>query len=315
MDFLEKIKRMTTSLSEKRRNKGFKKSFTLVEAAIYLMLVGVLTTAVIGGAALVEKAKLQKVIEDIDYYEKAFVQFTIQFGQAPGTLTLKRCEENIDVFKKCMQYQSEEASNLCSDLGDTRGQLMFAPLQLQTAGFIKTSRWNMQDGITTKKRYQNYSYEYNLNSMTVHYNKNARADYHLDYHESNAKSQEFFKSIGDLDYYTKPRNLKFFKQYMLLFYENHVGLTDSGWNKARDGLFSPKMMEKIDKKFDDGLPRSGKIHGIKNGTISDETKICHNRNRDQDEKNYQAKYINSSRVKQGCDLLYYLPDVSGYIAN
>jgi hypothetical protein len=66
------------------------------------MLVGVLTTAVIGGAALVEKAKLQKVIEDIDYYEKAFVQFTVSYGAYPGNLTAQRCQE-VDAGFPCVQ--------------------------------------------------------------------------------------------------------------------------------------------------------------------------------------------------------------------
>ena len=66
------------------------------------MLVGVLTTAVVGGAALVEKAKIQKVIEDIDYYEKAFVQFTISYGAYPGNLDLKRCNE-FDEFTCVLQ--------------------------------------------------------------------------------------------------------------------------------------------------------------------------------------------------------------------
>ena len=92
----------------------FKRSFSLVEAAIYLMLVGVLTMAVIGGAALIEKAKIQKVIEDIEYYEKAVRNFTIQFGNLPGNLTIKRCNENIDIFKVC-KSQKWGALNL----GDT----------------------------------------------------------------------------------------------------------------------------------------------------------------------------------------------------
>ena len=108
------------------------------------MLVGVLTMAVIGGAALVEKAKIQKVIEDIEYYEKAIRNFTIQYGNLPGNLTLKRCNENIDVFEVC-KIKAWNAFNVgdtsfTGASGQADSYITMTPfpfMQMEKAGFIK----------------------------------------------------------------------------------------------------------------------------------------------------------------------------------
>ena len=92
----------------------FKKSFSLVEAAIYLMLVGVLTTAVIGGAALVEEAKYNNIIEDLMNYDNAYTRFAIQYHKVPGELDLATCNDNIDIFKRCVLLNKSGLS-----IGDT----------------------------------------------------------------------------------------------------------------------------------------------------------------------------------------------------
>jgi hypothetical protein len=175
----------------------FKKSFSLVEAAIYLMLVGVLTTAVVGGAALVEKAKIQKVIEDIDYYEKAFVQFTIQFGQVPGNITLKKCEENIDVFKNCqlkVEKTLSEGDTICDGASAPYRTewCNFAMKHLQLAGLINTLSYDATEGFKpittyngdqTMSRYDSteylFSHEY-LNRVggKVNYSNNGKARFY-----------------------------------------------------------------------------------------------------------------------------------------
>ena len=73
--------------------KFYKKSLSLVETSIYLLIVGILTSISVSGYVLYENAQIQKFIEDIKYYENAYIGFANKYGTIPGNMTFNRCKK------------------------------------------------------------------------------------------------------------------------------------------------------------------------------------------------------------------------------
>ena len=304
------------------------------------MLVGVLTMAVIGGAALVEKAKIQKVIEDIEYYEKAVRNFTIQFGNLPGNLTIKRCNENIDIFKVC---KSKKWGAL--NLGDTTyvgtsgmfdSYITFTPfpfMQMEKAGFIKGKVMKDLEKGAEKVNGQNpqqhprYRVPYdflNWYGGKLSFDKEGRAMFDGST-KGLAKEDKCFQELRGsykVDTYLGARRGG--KQHMhtmaMMFIRNQPKKLDrtNGNGKGASGLLSADMMHKIDKKIDDGRPKDGRIQALKidNGIdpVKNNKTICYNNSWEQRETaTVKASYVKTKNLKRGCNLIYYLPDYSGYL--
>lgn len=63
-----------------------KKSFTLVEISIVMCVVALLIGSLIGGRKLVERAKIQATIAEIQNYQSAFAKFYDTYGYMPGDM-------------------------------------------------------------------------------------------------------------------------------------------------------------------------------------------------------------------------------------
>lgn len=63
-----------------------KKSFTLVEISIVMCVVAMLIGSLIGGRKLVERAKVQATIAEVQEYQSAFAKFYETYGYMPGDM-------------------------------------------------------------------------------------------------------------------------------------------------------------------------------------------------------------------------------------
>ena len=70
---------------------SLKKSFTLIELSIVLLILSLLVGSLLVGRQIVDRAKIQRIIFEFDYYEKAFHQFYDTYRTVPGNLTEKNC--------------------------------------------------------------------------------------------------------------------------------------------------------------------------------------------------------------------------------
>lgn len=68
----------------KVRNKGARAGFTLVEIAIVLVIIGLLIGGVLKGQAMIENAKVKRVIKNADEIRAAVMSFYDKYGMYPG---------------------------------------------------------------------------------------------------------------------------------------------------------------------------------------------------------------------------------------
>ena len=76
-----------------RTSSSLKKSFTLIELSIVLLILSLLVGSLLVGRQIVDRAKIQRIIFEFDYYEKAFHQFYDTYRAVPGELRYKECKK------------------------------------------------------------------------------------------------------------------------------------------------------------------------------------------------------------------------------
>ena len=71
--------------------KARRESFTLVELSIVLLILSILLGTLLTGRRIVDRAKLQRVIFEVDYYKKSLSLFQDTFDVLPGNLDKDTC--------------------------------------------------------------------------------------------------------------------------------------------------------------------------------------------------------------------------------
>ena len=67
-------------------NQTIKKSFTLIEVSLVLLIISILMVATLNGAKLYSSAKSQNIIQQVSDYQNAITNFYNQYGALPGDL-------------------------------------------------------------------------------------------------------------------------------------------------------------------------------------------------------------------------------------
>ncbi len=71
-----------------------RQGFTLVELALVLVIVGLLITGVLKGEALIQNAKVKKIVNEKDSIAAAYYTFFDRYGQLPGDENLPTAPPN-----------------------------------------------------------------------------------------------------------------------------------------------------------------------------------------------------------------------------
>ena len=85
------------SRSERERESSLsslslKKSFTLIELSIVLLILSLLVGSLLVGRQIVDRAKIQKILFELDYHEKNFHMFYDTYRTVVGHLTKSTCK-------------------------------------------------------------------------------------------------------------------------------------------------------------------------------------------------------------------------------
>ena len=108
---------------KKQVHNGAKKSFTLVELSIVLLILSLLVGSLLTGRQLVERAELQRIISDIDYYQKNVVQFQDTFGFLPGNMDVAGCSKNTILYKTFYETAKQSRDSTKRALATTYGNV------------------------------------------------------------------------------------------------------------------------------------------------------------------------------------------------
>lgn len=327
-----------------------KKSYSLLELSIYIAVVGVLSSITLISYTIYENAQITKIIEDIEYYDNAFVNFTIKYGVIPGNMSLNRCKKFQEFQSICsltsktqwtntdtVYFAGNNSLNYNQNINENRIAKLFTMRQLQHSGFI-SNRVKVDLDVSIEKINLNGAeiifnptnfLHINSNDITdkvdgtIFYNQNARV-------AINGIIKNTTQYLNERSAYNEGRELLYselpsenYFNVLYIFYNTPETLDQTstpGSGVGATALFKADFMKKIDCKIDDCLPRRGRILGtrIYNGREPDYTGdnnvSCYNKNTQLAESNsVKAEYVNGKELSRGCNLLYILKDVSDYV--
>ena len=100
--------------------KKLRKSFTLVELSIVLLILSMLLGTLLVGRKIVDRAKMQRIIFEIDYYKKSLSLFRDTFDVLPGNMDKETCMKYSE-FSSINVTDGEDVGAFCDTDRATSG--------------------------------------------------------------------------------------------------------------------------------------------------------------------------------------------------
>jgi prepilin-type N-terminal cleavage/methylation domain-containing protein len=212
--------------------------FTLVELAIVLVIIGLLTGVVVGSQVMIRNAELQSIVSDYNRYKEAVTTFKKQYNAIPGDMI-----DAVDFWGQSTACSGGSATGTCNGDGDglleygsgagASGEAYQFWRQLALAGRIN----GVYSG--TSGAISGYNSDVGVNTPAAKI-----GGVGWDAGHGAGLVSAYFTTIGDSAGYGN-----YFR----------IG-KDSGNNRQLDGPFmTPEEAWKIDTKLDDGKPGWGTI--------------------------------------------------------
>lgn len=215
-------------------------AFTLVELAIVLIIIGLITGGLVGAQSLIESSKISSTIQQIQKMNTAINAFEHEFDEMPGDMTNaydyfgSRCGNNTNSYHtgcngdgdKCIDGStSQNCVAQANVVGDQRKLLLHLSLSE-----IMPELFRLVNQSTETNCSPGVSFE----------------------------TSEF----GGIYQVASETPSKYYMYYYNYASVNHNGLICDF--VENDDLFTPKQLKKIDMKLDDGNAISGRITSIWN---------------------------------------------------
>ncbi|MBQ7552576.1 MAG: hypothetical protein IJT15_03980 [Rickettsiales bacterium] len=300
-----------------------KKSFSLVELAIYIVAVGVLTGVAVGGMEVVNNAKVQKVMEEMDSYKTAMYLFQSTFGALPGNVTESLCKDTNE-FNNLSAPGSTDAEGIyCAT--DTTGltgaksrtvasanETLLATETSQNS-FLNSMRFLVASGIKSDAARTNL-YSNPLGTGTEPDNDVAPTTYTRDVIKatqgiSSYSADATYSYVGFSGSKDGMAMIRGLEKAGELSASSAVKKNISGKNvlvmyynyaSTPSGVFTPVMAKKLSLKVDNNTsPADGKLLAVRQGQVAaaatDET-VCYS----------GSSFVNSKDATKGCNLIYVL---------
>ena len=93
-----------------KQSSSTKRSFTLVELSIVLLVLSLLVGSIMLGRKIVDRAKTQQLMSEIEYYEKALHEFHDIYKGVPSSVSKKMCQKYA-IFHKPITLMNIETEN------------------------------------------------------------------------------------------------------------------------------------------------------------------------------------------------------------
>jgi len=263
----------------------YKKSFTLIEISIVLLVLSLLTTAVISGKNMIGNAKALRIVNEISNYRQAINHFYQTYGALPGDYNNAQYVLASSGYTK---MSSSDISKLEKSIIDT------IPLNGNSNGevegcftgssYLQYSEvyglWShLSASHLIDKVYSNTCYDisqgtrdkcskagYNLPIISDGYNNNSA----FLFYSSTMTNQDYFLYGVIIDQIKKQHQAKSYGVLLLMDptrkypYKEASEIANYVPFGAGGGVTSEIMM-KIDDKMDDGKPFTGLVFGVNGG--------------------------------------------------
>ena len=303
-----------------------KKSFSLTELEMYIIAVGILSGVIMGTTAVLTKVKVNRVISELRFYETALTSFVSEYGTYP-TMTKKKCQRA--GFKNCNQSNTFAKNvalstqtiglDLCNDVDKCKIQLYNYGRFLSASGLIpkrvgSVLADNFPDELKTTSALDWLS---SINNNPSKYLPFVNVDDRDGYMFYFVNTIGYTGQIGIAEY----SNNKQAPAHLFNYSFNYPYTSNGMWfttqtnadrpilmfatiyPRKRQAFLSPNLMQGVDKKIDDGLPRTGRVVGIgyskKHCDTSDSYNGAYNRETDK-----LIWYLSSKDYSIGCQLAY-----------
>ena len=275
---------------------SLKKSFTLIELSIVLLILSLLVGSLLVGRQIVDRAKIQRIIFEFDYYEKAFHQFYDTYRFVPGNLSEKNCRKYPEFQIRpdsCTGYVTVGGNSWVVKTTNPASKLIpvnhrvhcFLMKQLVASKIVEIAgvKAEMDAGsgcvdlsrTPTTQDWQGYSstvktsFDDDVNVMLFGFPNNFLSDLSQ---VDNAK-REMISGANTSVNPRMPHEFDNRKVRISLAGHNVITMTRAVSFKGfiRDGMtsenpygaFSAKIASELDAKIDDGRPGTGKLLGLK----------------------------------------------------
>lgn len=296
-----------------------KKSFSLVELAIYIVAVGVLTGVAVGGMEVVNNAKVQKVMEEMDSYKTAMYLFQSTFGALPGNVTESLCKDTNE-FNNLSAPGSNDAEGTYCGANRTVATANETLLATETSqnSFLNAMRFLVASGIKADAARTNL-YESPLATDPTADIAIPAAGYG---HDEIKKTQGVSSYSADATYsyvgfsgtkegmamirgLEKAGELSTTATTGTNFLTNNIAgknvlVMYYNYNTSTSGVFTPVMAKKLSLKVDNNTsPADGKLLAVRQGqneSASSDTTVCYS----------GTTFVNSKDATKGCNLIYIL---------
>lgn len=319
-----------------------KKSFSMVELSIVLLILSLLAGGILIGRNIVDRAKIQRIIFEMNYYEKAFRQFYDNYDVVPGNLGYETCIKHVEFHGCTATWPNYECNKSHEDFckmvqdkptgfgGDNRilrndNEInVYSPMcQLSSAKLIDKDvlclNW-YTSGFQLDKTYSNGIYHYKQHNIFP--KSSFDDDVVITFHGFNdfedgseyKNNFNFYNMNRDDEYETSNSNFKYAvngKNALVFTSANSgCGCTASNQNCSCSksiGALTSKEASRLDLKIDDGMPGSGTLLAYKNDFahvfLAKEKDIVKTCYAGKVQDIDNAHYLNSSNKKYGCNII------------
>lgn len=299
-----------------------KKSFSLTELEMYIIAVGILSGVIMGTTTVLTKVKVNKVVSELRFYENALTSFVSEYGTYP-TMTKKKCQRA--GFKKCNQSdsfsQDVSLSNqtiglyLCNNQDTCKIQLYNYGRFLSASGLIPKRVGSVltDDFPDELKTTSALDWLSSIDNNPSQYLPLVNIDDRESYMFYFVNTIGYLGKIGISELTSLDESPAYLASYSFAFpldmdgqyfvqqrnADRPILVLATIYPRRKKAFLPPNIMSDVDKKIDDGLPRTGRVVGI-----GYNNKHCDNSDVMWAEDDTSIYYLSSRDYSVGCQLAY-----------
>ena len=331
LSLFNKINKLSASLVCKTY--GYKQSFSMISLAMYLMISALAVSITLGAIAIVDNAKIARTIDEIEYYQKANSEFIVRYSALPGLVPYSECLRFADFNDVCRNQNDinlttsenvyKSTTNDCHhDMGciiETNGKAgnedimrnFLLPMRyLKTAGLIDTIMIGLETELDENEDYSDKVWAKSRVDKELYINI-------YNYYNPTRNTSKPFLFTGQTIFGHTINSDASFDHYNKLAKSNNQYLIYLKKSETPRGAISAKVAHKIDRKFDDGKPMTGRLTTFSTSTFSDDFENSEYAGcitaQPNDKENLDDISYNISKTDGYCNIAYQLQNFSSTV--